>query len=207
MKKIICIIYTCFAAHILNAQEIFVAKGKIEYEKKVNMYKTLESSIEDGDDSWINTLKKTMPQYRTTYFDLYFDSSKTLYKPGREIVEAQKTPDWFVGPANDNVVYSDLSTQQSIAQKTVFENTFLIADSIHPIKWRITPDTRTIAGFKCRKAVGIIMDSVYVIAFYTQQIVTPGGPESFKGLPGMVLGVAIPRINTTWFATKLPAKV
>jgi GLPGLI family protein len=31
----------------------------------------------------------------------------------------------------------------------------------------------------------------------------PGGPESFNGLPGMILGIAIPRINTTWFATKL----
>ena len=47
------------------------------------------------------------------------------------------------------------------------------------------------------------MDSVYVIAFYTDQITTNGGPESFNGLPGMILGVAIPRINTTWFATKL----
>ena len=47
------------------------------------------------------------------------------------------------------------------------------------------------------------MDSVYVIAFYTDQITTTGGPESFNGLPGMILGVAIPRINTTWFATKL----
>ncbi len=46
------------------------------------------------------------------------------------------------------------------------------------------------------------MDSVYVIAFYTDQIIPSGGPESFNGLPGMILGIAIPRINTTWFATK-----
>jgi GLPGLI family protein len=44
---------------------------------------------------------------------------------------------------------------------------------------------------------------VYVIAFYNDQITTPGGPESFSGLPGMLLGIAIPRINTTWFATTL----
>ena len=58
-------------------------------------------------------------------------------------------------------------------------------------------------GSNAARLLGRIMDSVYVIAFYTDQIVTPGGPESFSGLPGMILGIAIPRINTTWFATKL----
>ena len=71
------------------------------------------------------------------------------------------------------------------------------------MNWKITADTRTIAGFECKKATTIIMDSVYIIAFYTDQIVTPGGPESFSGLPGMILGLAVPRLNTTWFATKL----
>ncbi|MEJ7680942.1 MAG: GLPGLI family protein [Segetibacter sp.] len=47
------------------------------------------------------------------------------------------------------------------------------------------------------------MDTVFVVAFYAEQIVTPGGPESFAGLPGMILGLAVPRLNTTWFATKL----
>ena len=47
------------------------------------------------------------------------------------------------------------------------------------------------------------MDSIYVVAFYTDAITTSGGPESFTGLPGMILGVAIPHEHTTWFATKV----
>jgi GLPGLI family protein len=31
------------------------------------------------------------------------------------------------------------------------------------------------------------MDSVFIVAFYTDQIVTSGGPESFNELPGMIL--------------------
>ncbi|MEJ7768184.1 MAG: GLPGLI family protein, partial [Chitinophagaceae bacterium] len=46
-------------------------------------------------------------------------------------------------------------------------------------------------------------DSIIVIAFYTDEIVPSGGPESFAGLPGMILGIAIPRMHTTWYATKL----
>ena len=79
----------------------------------------------------------------------------------------------------------------------------MIKDSLRNLDWRITDETREIAGFECRKAVTKICDSVYVVAFYTDQIAVSSGPESFGGLPGMILGLAIPRLNTTWFATKL----
>jgi GLPGLI family protein len=71
------------------------------------------------------------------------------------------------------------------------------------IDWKITNEPRTIAGFECRKAVARIFDSVVVIAFYTDEIMPSSGPESFGGLPGMILGLAIPRLHTTWYATKL----
>jgi GLPGLI family protein len=47
------------------------------------------------------------------------------------------------------------------------------------------------------------MDSVFVVAFYTDEITVPGGPESFTGLPGMILGLVINRIHTSWYATKV----
>ena len=70
-------------------------------------------------------------------------------------------------------------------------------------KWKIKNDFRDIAGFHCRRATTIIMDSVFVVAFYTDEITVPGGPESFNGLPGMILGLVINRIHTTWYATKV----
>jgi len=42
-----------------------------------------------------------------------------------------------------------------------------------------------------------------VVAFYCPEIMPQGGPELFTGLPGMILGLAIPRYFTTWFATKI----
>jgi GLPGLI family protein len=47
------------------------------------------------------------------------------------------------------------------------------------------------------------MDSVYVIAYYSDAIIANGGPESFNGLPGMVLGIVMPRLNITYFATQV----
>src|SRR5690606_26879032 len=51
--------------------------------------------------------------------------------------------------------------------------------------------------------IGVIYDTIYVVAFYTDEILLRGGPEGFGGLPGTILGLAIPRYNTTWFATKV----
>ncbi len=184
-----------------GAQEQFIAKGKIEFEKKVNMHKQLDNIQED--ESWRNMIKKMIPPVKTSYFDLYFNSNKSIYMPGREVVAMQKAPEWFDGPANDNIVFTDLDRQSVTSQKTVFENVFNVQDSVRKIDWKITPDTRIIAGLECRKATAIIMDTVFVVAFYAEQIVTSGGPESFAGLPGMILGLAVPRLYTTWFATKL----
>lgn len=206
MKKIFFFSILLFAAFSsLNAQQLFISKGKVEFEKKVNLYKDIDAWSDGEDNDWLQNIKKTIPQFEVSYFDLVFDGdvNKTLYKPGRELPRDPKVPDWFRGPAIDNVVFADLNSQSTVSLKNVFENTFLIKDSTRKIEWKITNDERVIAGIDCRKAVGRIMDSVYVIAFYSEQILVSGGPESFNGLPGLILGVAIPRINTTWFATKL----
>lgn len=196
MKKIF--LATCLFSSFLiaGAQPQFIVKGKIEFERTANVHKQFQN------DSWGEQLKKTLPQFKTDYFDLYFDNDKTLYKPGRT-TSGVKPPEWINGPGNENVVFNDLSAGTTISQKGVFETEYLIQDSLRKADWKITTDTRTIAGFECRKATTIIMDSVYVVAFYTDQIIPPGGPESFNGLPGMILGLAVPRLNTTWFATKL----
>ncbi|WP_018617073.1 GLPGLI family protein [Segetibacter koreensis] len=200
MKQlIITLLFTVMLLKV-TAQTPFIVKGKIEFEKKVNLYKQLDN---EEDESWRNMMKKMLPASKTSYFDLYFNGNKTVYTPGREVVSAQKVPEWFDGPATDNIVFTDLEQQNAISQKTVFDDIYNIQDSVRKMSWKITADTRTIAGFECRKATAIIMDSVFVVAFFTDQIVTSGGPESFSGLPGMILGIAVPRLNTTWFATKV----
>ncbi|ULT40412.1 GLPGLI family protein [Niabella defluvii] len=42
-----------------------------------------------------------------------------------------------------------------------------------------------------------------MVAFYTDEIITKAGPESFNGLPGMILGLAIPHQHITIFATSV----
>lgn len=175
----------------------FVTEGKIEFERKVNLHAQLT-----GDDSWTDEFKKRIPQFKTTYFNLTFNNTKTLYQPGRELADNNKL---WEQPAEENIIYTELDKQWTVSQKRVFEKTFLIQDSARKIQWKITDEKKTIAGFECRRANALILDSIYIVAFYTDEIMTAGGPESFLGLPGMILGVAIPHEHITWFATKLSA--
>lgn len=191
------------AGSMLHAQNaIFLKQGRIEFEKKENLWARIDSLLADDDDGWKELEKKMEPQFKTTYFNLYFNGNKCLYQPGRD--EGSGGNGYMPTSVGDeNIIYSDLATLQGTGQKTVFSETFLIQDSLRKIKWKITDETRNIAGFECRRANAIIMDSVYIVAFYTNSIITPGGPESFTGLPGMILGVAIPHAHISWFATKV----
>src|SRR5215212_6911028 len=123
MKKHFLLYCSLFIVHYSFAQDVFISKGEIEFEKKVNVYKNLDdqsSGENNGGFDWISQLKKQMPEYNITYFNLFFDGNKTLYKPGRENTQGQKIPDWFQDPAQTNTVYCDLENDKSVSQKTVF---------------------------------------------------------------------------------------
>jgi GLPGLI family protein len=186
-----------FVALTAQAQTRFYSTVKIEFEKTMNVH----AYYKELDEEWYNYIKERWPKDVITYHEFVGDSSRSIYKPGKEAPIDPSTG--YRGVADKNVVYNDYVNGTSIAQKPVFEETFLVTDSLTNIKWKVTPDTRMIAGFECRKAVGILDDSIAVFAFYTDELVIKGGPEGIHGLPGMILGVGVPRLHCTWFATKV----
>lgn len=195
-KTIISII--CFLIpSIIIAQTQFISKAKIEYERRINQWADMKGEFAEQ-------IKKTMPQYKTDYFDYQFINNQSIYKPGRV---SNDKPSFYKPAASDNTVFSDYNNRKYIAHKAVFERDFLIEDSLRNCTWRITNDFREIAGFNCRRATTVIMDSVFVVAFYTDEIMISGGPESFNGLPGLILGLVVNRLHTTWYATKVEVNI
>jgi GLPGLI family protein len=199
MKTILLIAATAiiFSA---SAQTQFITKGRIEYEKRLNQHKGIEEQAENN--TWMQMMLKIYPKIINDVYELRFDENKSAYKLVKENPE-NKYLMWGTKPTDTDGVMQDLQAKTTSTQRDVFENTYVIKDTLRNLDWRITDETREIAGFECRKAVTKICDSVYVVAFYTDQIAVSSGPESFGGLPGMILGLAIPRLYTTWFATKL----
>ncbi len=193
--------FIIFAATILvynsHAQTQFFGKIKVDFERTLNVH----ASYKGMDGSWYETIKERLPKESITYHQFIGDSTRSVYKPGKEVEVDQRS--WFRPIAEKNIVFTDFKNGKTIAQKPVFEETFLMEDSLVNIKWKLTPDTRMIAGYECRKAVGILDDTIAVFAFYAEELMISGGPEGIHGLPGMILGVGIPRLHTTWFATKV----
>lgn len=187
----------------------FPVSGVIEFEKKINMHALIRKNITKNNETYMTAAfeqyKKTHPQFNTSKSTLQFSKDRTLFTP----LESTEAPSFFSShPAvmQINTVYNDLSTNISSIQKTVFEQTFLVKDTTRNIKWKITDEHREIAGYSCRRANAIVMDSIYVVAFYTDQIPVSSGPETFTGLPGMILGLALPHEHVTWFATSVTDK-
>lgn len=175
----------------IGTAQDFVTRGKIEFEVKRNNKRTI--SAEDRANS---PFLAGLPDFDISYQDLIFSWNQSIYQPGRKISGQ-------INLHNPGTAYLDLSKQQIIRKANYFGEEFVVADSIQKIGWKIENETRVIAGWECRKAVGRIYDSVYVVAFYCPEIIPQGGPELITGLPGMILGLAIPRYYTTWFATKI----
>ncbi len=208
MKNIsIFLIALLISAHGAWAQNAhFTKSGVIEFEKTANMFALMKKEINKDNEAFLapayEQYRKTQPQFKKLKSTLTFANNTTLFTPLPE-----ETPSNYWGNramvGQNSTIFTDLNAHQSISQKKVYEETFLVKDSTRNIKWKITSETRNIAGYECRRANAIVMDSIYVVAFYTDEIPVSGGPESFSGLPGMILGVALPHENVTWFATKV----
>jgi GLPGLI family protein len=210
MKKTIVMIIVLlgFAGAAFAQQPHFTTSGIIEFERKTNAWAVIKKEINKDNEAVtvpaFEAYKKNNPQFRVLKSTLSFAGDKTLFTP----IEAEPAGNilfFSMLPlmTQNNTIYSDMNTGLTIAQRKVLGDPFLVSDSMRKIKWKITDETRDIAGYTCRRANGIMLDSIYVVAFFTGKIPVPGGPESFNGLPGMILGVAIPHENVSWFATKV----
>lgn len=184
----------------LKAQEVFVSGGKITFEKQINMQRaTADWDLPDE-------AKEKMQKYSTSKWEFYFSPTESLYKAKKKETENNGSNLFsFSSETSQNQLYANYPNNSRVIRKNILGDDYLLKDTIPLLSWKIMHDVRTICGYQCRKAIGRIDDTVYVVAFYAEEILLKGGPEGFSGLPGMILGLAIPRYNTTWFATKVEA--
>jgi GLPGLI family protein len=180
--------------------------GTITYERKINSAFLMEEMRNRNgikEEAYQNYIS-SQPKFKSSTFTLRFKGDSSFYYPSesKQVIPVSND-EWFVMCGYNNRIQKN--TKKKIAQweKEVFASKFLISDTLRHIKWKITDETREIAGFECRRANAIIMDSVYVVAFYATDIQSSDGPESFYGLPGMILGAVLPYEHITWFAVNV----
>jgi GLPGLI family protein len=191
---------TAFALMLLSItigySQTFINKGNITYERKIQIHKILEGN------SWFTGNMDNVPKFYVTQFQLRFNKDTTVYNKTGD--DEPGGASWAVY-ARENEVSTIFSANQSIVKKTIYQDGFIIKDSLPIYKWKLVNETRNIAGIECKKATTIINDSVFVVAFYAENIAVSGGPEQFGGLPGMILGIVVPRLHVSYYAQKVEA--
>lgn len=209
-NKKICglLILFLFAGNLQAQHAVFLKSGKVSFERKINIYAILPPFLKDtrqiSDEqivAFMQQYKASSPQFLTDSFHLFFDPVKTVYRPSASGNAAEQVP-MIPIPATRKMV-SDLTKRKVLSNKQLLDKSFFIVDSMKSIRWKLTDEIREIAGFSCKRANALLFDSVYVVAFYTEEILTKGGPGIFNGLPGMILGVALPHQHLSIFATKV----
>lgn len=209
MKRIILLCTLLLSIQLLNAQHAaFMESGRITYERKVNTFAAMKIFLaetkqvpEDQQATFMQNYRKTAPQFWADSFQLFFNKNSSLYEPIDKNIKFSET--FQIPAAYKNRVYSNFETVEAVSEKIIFDKNFFIKDSLKKINWKLTDETREIAGYQCRRANALFFDSIYVVAFYTDEILTKGGPEAYNGLPGMILGIAIPHQHISIFATSV----
>jgi GLPGLI family protein len=209
MKTILTALIVFLTGSALLAQDNKITfNGTVEYTKTINVHaisrQTLGKNPSTSMLSAFDDYKKRYPQFAIVKSTLDFDRNQTLFNfiptPANE-----RVPTINGNPmvTQFNNVYTDLSKKAVTIKKMVYQDELLIVDSVKKITWRLTDETRDVAGYTCRRANGLYMDSISVVAFYTDKIRVSGGPESFSGLPGMILCLVVPHENIRFDATKV----
>lgn len=190
---------------VLPAAAQVITNGSIKFERKTNLHQQLrvEQNAAASSMPGRQSMLSHIPQYNIAYFNYNFTARESKYAFDKKDEVNYDSYNMTGTAAKENIVYSNYLSRKAVSKKNAYDTDYLIEDSLKNFTWKISDELRTIAGYLCRKATTQINDSVVVVAFYTTQIMVSGGPESFNGLPGMILGIVIPRIYTTWFATSV----
>lgn len=165
--------------------------GKITYERKTNLYKKLKSS--DAKE-WI----KEEDKIKIDAFELWFNDTCSVFKP----IESELKEN-FSWATSKNTVYQNFNTRKKYMIKTIWGEALNVSDSLSIRKWQISESTRKIAGYTCRKAMWKVNDSTRLYAWFSQELETSTGPETFNGLPGVILGLATEDGGVVYFAKKV----
>ena len=167
--------------------EAQITAGKITYERKTNLYKKFTGDSKD----WIKEKDKT----KIDTFELYFNDTLSVFKPQEsELVEK------FSWTTRKNTVYQNFKTNKCLSIKDIWGEKLYVSDTLRKRTWKITDSHRSIGGFNCRKAIWQVNDTSRIYAWYADGIMVNTGPESFNGLPGMILGLATEDGGIIYFA-------
>ena len=176
---------------IENVPESSTEKYILEFdENSTLMYNQTESSDQNKTRENRGSLGRTRGATRNSAVTHISSSAGITISPG-------------IRPNNSSKILAQNLKNSTTEVQIQIDDKYIITDSINEITWRFSDEYRNIAGYECRRVNGATNDSLYIIAFYTDEIPISAGPALTGGLPGMILGLVIPEMHIQYWATKV----
>ena len=200
MKFLFLLFLVCIVHHISGQNQ-----GLITYEQKTNLHRRIPPENED--------MKKMMPEFQTIKQELLFKENESLYRPIDEEDEMPGGPGGgmvmrFRRP--ETIIYRNHETEYQLAQRAMFEKKYLVEDTLKIAAWKLGTETKSILGHPCYKATlttetrrDTLVIKNQVTAWFTQDIYSPFGPETYGGLPGMILALDINNGEVSYIAKSI----
>ncbi|MBW3467049.1 GLPGLI family protein [Arthrospiribacter ruber] len=184
MKKYILAVLACLLLSFISQQ---TEEAAIIYSTKVNMHKRIPEDRQE--------MKQMVPEYNITKNILLFNENESLYK---SLPEEENPFDQTSGgnrimvrTISPNETYLDRDKSMVTQLREFMGKKYLIKKEQNQIPWKLEQDTKEVQGFLCKSASFIDENEREIKAWYTEDIRVSLGPESYNGLPGLILEVAI----------------
>jgi len=206
-----------------------VKQGTIVYSRTVQLQMQFR-----GGPGMPEGMEQNIPQSRTDKFELIFGNNQSIW---RAVQQDEDDGGAFnsegggmqirmvVAGAND-VVYHNFDNAQRIEKRELMEKNFIVADSIRPLKWKMTGETKSILNHNCMKATATristsmrmnmdngvmerkeVQDTSMIIAWFASDIPVSAGPAEFQGqLPGTILEMDVNNGRQVFKATSISEK-
>jgi GLPGLI family protein len=171
-----------------------ITAGKVVYERKTNIYKKFKDW--DGVKDWI----REEDHIKVDTFELFFNDSLTAFKPQES--DIREKYEWAT---DKNQVYQNFKAGTRFTVKSVWGENVNLSDTLYKRTWKITDSKRIICGYPCRKAIWQADDTTRFYAWFSNELQVSAGPESFYGLPGLILGLATEDGGVIYFAKSVDA--
>lgn len=186
MKKILMLIAVGCCIQLAAAQ---VKEGKVVYERKTNMHKRLPPENEN--------MKAMIPEFSTGKQQLVFSGDESIFSTVPEEEDIRDQAGQEGGRVNirlntgSSEMYKNYATEKIVELRELGPKKYIIEDTLRKQSWKLADDTLFVKGYHCKKAITKNRQGDNVVAWYTEEIATPSGPEQFGGLPGLILKMDI----------------
>ena len=186
MKKLQLIIILLFLAYIVNAQSY-----EITYIKQTKMSEQqIQQLIKKLDDSEIPAhLKKQAKEgIRDRVKIKYYHSLK--YVNGKSVYSFLKMEDApLTAQTSQLTTYKDLKKGKIYSTGAILSSNEAIEKDIKETKWKFEKGTKEVLGYTCKKAYYLNNKNQKTVAWYTTKIPIMDGPDTYNGLPGLILKI------------------